>query len=154
MFIDLERGREGESERGLHTCPDQRLNLQPRYVSSPGTELATFWCTKRCSNQMSHLAGARAHIISQAVSLLLLLWDPQQCGYALRCSMARRHRRLGTQSNGEGPTHLSGTYNAYADEHFTHVQPCNPLHNPNLTTWLCEHGPSEKAWPRFTQLVA
>ena len=38
--------------------PDWGWNPKPRYVPRLGIKPATFWCTGRCSNQLSHLARA------------------------------------------------------------------------------------------------
>ena len=66
MFIDF-KGRKGErqNERNVnvrekhqlvtsHRCPDQGLNLQPRYVPLPGIKSPAFLFMGRCSNQLSH----------------------------------------------------------------------------------------------------
>ena len=37
-------------------CSDWGVNLQPKHVPWPGIKPVTFWCTGRCSNQLSHLA--------------------------------------------------------------------------------------------------
>ena len=68
MFIDFtERsGRERERrnidvrEKHLlvasHIHPDWGWNLQFMYVPWPGIEPTAFWCTRWCSNHLSHLA--------------------------------------------------------------------------------------------------
>ena len=70
MFIDFrEEGGERVRERDIDVrekhqmvascmCPDQGSNPQPRYVLQLGIELATFWCSGRCSNQPSYPARA------------------------------------------------------------------------------------------------
>ena len=69
---ERDRGREREREKQTekHQCeretfiglllhvPWQVSNLQPRSVPWLADKPATFWCTMRCSNQLSHLARA------------------------------------------------------------------------------------------------
>ena len=47
----------------FHSPPDQGWNPQPRYAPWPGIKPANFWCTGRCSNQLSHLAMDSAHYV-------------------------------------------------------------------------------------------
>ena len=79
MFIDWERKERREGEKGsgeskknidvreeyhwlVASCmlSSQGLNPQLRYVLWLGIELATIWCTRRCSNQLNH--SDRAHV--------------------------------------------------------------------------------------------
>ena len=42
--------------------PSWNPNPQARYVAGPGIDASAFWCTRQCSNQLSHLARAHALI--------------------------------------------------------------------------------------------
>ena len=62
---DIYRERDGErgtlmSEKHWWIAsfmqPNGGLNQQPRYVPWLGTESATFWCRRQCSNKLSHQA--------------------------------------------------------------------------------------------------
>ena len=76
MFIDLrERNRERERDRCERetsiycflyapTHLDQGVNLQPRHIPWLGIKPATFWCTTGCSNQLRHVARAKAILMA------------------------------------------------------------------------------------------
>ena len=93
IFIDLEReegvgrgerkgGRERQTDR--YQCERERsigcppyvpnwgLNPQSRYVSWLGIELAMFWCTGQCSNQLSNLAKAWYFLVHLFVSVFFV----------------------------------------------------------------------------------
>ena len=62
FYIFREGRRKGGTERkkvkhwslASHTRPDQGSNPHPRDVPWPEIKPANFWCTGRCSNQLSH----------------------------------------------------------------------------------------------------
>ena len=88
MFIDFrETGKEKQRNikvREKHQsvasrmCPDQELNLQPRYVCWPEIEPTTFWCVWWCSNQLSQLARAHHVYFPSLISHQFLTMDTTQ----------------------------------------------------------------------------
>ena len=68
-----EREGEGETKGERHHRERETWIGCLPYVPQPGMELATFWYTGRCSNQLSHLARARNSFLS--VFFHWLFWE-------------------------------------------------------------------------------
>ena len=73
LILERGEGREKERERNLNVSerhrlaasqirPDQGPNPQPRRVPWPGIGPKTFWCTGRCSHQVSP-TGQGCHVV-------------------------------------------------------------------------------------------
>ena len=92
MFTDLgERGnererdreRQRETERQTHWCETGTRIGCRLCVPPPGIEPTTFWCTGRCSNQFSHLAGARCLSFFKRIVTIMFYMQ-----FVLECSPA------------------------------------------------------------------